>query len=54
MIAAVAYLGVLGAVYALFYYLNHKTPLPKGCEHIKAECDGCHDVACCNHPTHNE
>lgn len=44
------YLGALGAVYALVYHLNHKTPLPKGCEHLKAECKGCSDHSCCNHP----
>ena len=43
----------LGCVYALLYYLNHKTPLPKGCENIKAECDGCKITSCDLHPTHN-
>lgn len=43
----------LGGLYALLYYLNHKTPVPKGCEDIKAECKGCHDTACANHPAHD-
>ncbi|MFR4218679.1 MAG: hypothetical protein ACLT16_13600 [[Clostridium] innocuum] len=47
----VLYLGALGAVYALVFYFNHKTPLPKGCEDLKAQCKGCHDHSCCNNCT---
>lgn len=45
------YLGILGAFYALVYYLNHKTPVPEGCEDLKASCKGCHDFSCGNHPS---
>lgn len=51
--AAVLFFAALAAVYALLYYLNHKTPLPKGCENIKAGCEGCHDASCGNHPSHD-
>ncbi|MCR0288357.1 hypothetical protein MKC84_02345 [[Clostridium] innocuum] len=50
----VLYLGALGAVYALVFYFNHKTPLPKGCEDLKAQCKGCHDHSCYNNPAHEE
>ncbi|MEG0094549.1 MAG: hypothetical protein RSF69_02995 [Erysipelotrichaceae bacterium] len=53
MLAAVLLFACLGGVYGLLYYLNHKTPVPPGCEHIKAECKGCHDTACGNHPSNN-
>lgn len=53
MVQAVIYLGILGGIYALVFYLNHKTPLPKGCENFKAECEGCHDTSCCNNPAHD-
>lgn len=49
--AAVLFFAALAAIYALLYYLNHKTPLPEGCENIKAECEGCHDSSCSNHPS---
>lgn len=40
----------LGAAYALVYYLNHKTPVPEGCEQYQQACQGCQDFACANHP----
>lgn len=52
--AAVLLFAVLGGLYALLYYLNHKTPLPEGCENLKAECKGCQDVTCMNNPAHDE
>ncbi|MFV0479647.1 MAG: hypothetical protein ACK5LZ_03635 [Anaerorhabdus sp.] len=53
---AIALLFILGLAgfYAVAYYLNHKTPVPEGCENLKAECDGCHISSCGNHPTHQE
>ena len=47
----VVYLALLGGIYALCYVLNHRTPVPKGCENLKASCEGCHDFACGNHPS---
>ena len=52
MIPAVLLLAGLGAFYALGYVLNHRTPVPKGCEDLKAECEGCHDFSCGNHPSY--
>lgn len=48
----ILYLAIFGAIYAILYYFNHKTPLPEGCENLKAQCNGCHDASCCNHPSH--
>lgn len=33
--------------------MNKKTPLPEGCENLKADCEGCKDYACTNNPAHN-
>ena len=43
---------ILAGVYALSYYLNHKTPVPKGCENLEHECEGCHIVSCAKHSSH--
>lgn len=32
---------------------EQKTPLPEGCENLKADCEGCKDYACTNNPAHN-
>lgn len=49
---AFIYTGILGAIFALVYTMNRKTPVPEGCENLKAECGGCHDISCGNHPSH--
>ncbi|HAM64092.1 MAG: hypothetical protein A2Y20_01975 [Firmicutes bacterium GWF2_51_9] len=49
---AALYIGALGAFYAVAYYLNHKTPVPAGCEDLKASCNGCAIGSCGNHPSH--
>ncbi len=54
MIPALLFLIGLAAFYAIVYYFNHKTPVPKGCEDLKAECDGCKISSCGNHPVHRE
>lgn len=41
---------VLGSIYVLCYYLNHKTPKPKGCEEMTSACEGCHVTTCENNP----
>lgn len=46
-------LGGLGGLYAGAYYLNHKTPVPEGCEDLQAGCTGCKDYSCGHHPSHN-
>ncbi len=50
----VIYIAILGAIYAFFYVLNHKTKVPEGCENIKATCKGCTMTSCGNHPSHDE
>lgn len=51
--AAVIFFAILAGIYASLYYVNHKTPVPKGCEKVKSECVGCHNSACANHPSHD-
>ncbi len=41
----------LSALYAGLYYVNHKTPVPSGCEDLKSECNGCSIASCGNHPS---
>ncbi len=52
-IGGLLFIAGLGAFYALCYYLNHKTPVPEGCEDLKQHCQGCKDFSCGNHPSHN-
>lgn len=52
MFAGIIFFACLAGLYALLYHLNHNTPLPEGCENLKAECKGCHDTACMNNPAH--
>ncbi len=47
---AIFYAMIIAGIYAIFYYFNHKTPLPKGCENLNAECDGCKINLCELHP----
>lgn len=51
--SAVIYISILAGVYGVFYYFNHKTPKPKGCENLKTECDGCKITSCMSHPVHD-
>ena len=51
--AAFIYAAILGSIFALVYTLNRNTPVPEGCEDLKAECGGCHDISCGNHPKHS-
>lgn len=50
-ITALIYLLILVGSYFGFYYLNHRTPAPKGMEDLKADCAGCHVRDCGNHPS---
>lgn len=49
---AVLFFAVLGGLYAFLYHMNHKTPVPAGCEDLKVACNGCHDHSCGNNPSH--
>lgn len=51
-ILAVVFFAVLVGIYIFLYLANKNTPVPKGCENLKADCEGCHDTACFNHPSH--
>ena len=52
IILAVLFFAVLVAIYITLYLLNKKTPLPEGCENLKADCEGCKDFSCTNNPAH--
>ncbi len=44
---------VIAGIYAVFYYFNHKIPVPKGCEDLKVDCEGCNISSCELHPVHD-
>ncbi len=50
VIYAVLFALVMGAIFAIGYYLNSKTPKPPGCENESASCSGCNIVSCSHHP----
>lgn len=52
-LSAFLFFAALGGLYAGLYYLNHKTPVPKGCENLKVDCEGCKISSCENHPVHD-
>ena len=52
-IYAIGLFVLMASLYCLAYYLNAKTPKPKGCENLKSECQGCKVVGCANHPSHD-
>jgi hypothetical protein len=51
---AILFFGTLVGIYIFLYLANKRTPLPPGCENLRADCEGCHDVSCMNHPSHNK
>ncbi|WP_296240557.1 hypothetical protein [uncultured Faecalicoccus sp.] len=53
-ILAVLFFAALVLIYIGLYLMNKKTPLPEGCENLKADCEGCHDYACLHNPAHKE
>lgn len=53
IVLAILFFALLVTIYIVLYLMNKKTPLPKGCENLKADCEGCKDYACTNNPTHN-
>lgn len=52
-VIAIAFFAALIFIYIWLYLMNKKTPLPEGCEDLKADCEGCHDFGCTNHPAHH-
>lgn len=53
IVLAILFFALLVTIYIVFYLMNKKTPLPEGCENLKADCEGCKDYACTNNPAHN-
>lgn len=53
IILAILFFALLVTIYIVLYLMNKKTPLPEGCENLKADCEGCKDYACTNNPAHN-
>ena len=53
IVLAILFFALLLTIYIVLYLMNKKTPLPEGCENLKADCEGCKDYACTNNPAHN-
>ncbi len=53
IVLAILFFALLVTIYIALYLMNKKTPLPEGCENLKADCEGCKDYACTNNPAHN-
>ncbi len=53
-VAAILFFGALVGIYVFLFLMNRKTPKPPGCEDLKADCEGCKDIACMNHPSHEK
>lgn len=53
IVFAILFFALLVTIYIVLYLMNKKTPLPEGCENLKADCEGCKDYACTNNPAHN-
>ena len=51
-ILAIIFFLVMVSLYIVLYLMNKRTPLPEGCENLKADCEGCHDYSCTNNPAH--
>ncbi|MCF0246897.1 MAG: hypothetical protein HUJ55_08775 [Ileibacterium sp.] len=54
ILLAVLFFGTLVGVYILLFLLNKRTPKPAGMENLKADCEGCKDYSCMNHPSHDQ
>lgn len=53
IVLTILFFALLVTIYIVLYLMNKKTPLPEGCENLKADCEGCKDYACTNNPAHN-
>ena len=53
IVAILLFVG-LGAIFAIGFHLNQKTPKPEGCEKLLADCEGCRIATCPHHPHHKE
>ncbi len=52
ILLAVGFFALLVGIYIVLFLMNKKTPKPAGCEHLEADCEGCHVTSCHNHPSH--
>ena len=50
IVAAIVFITSLIGIYIWAYIANHNTPVPPGCENLKADCDGCKLTSCSLHP----
>lgn len=48
MLKALLLFVILAAFFGITYYLNSKTPVPKGCEKLTENCEGCKILDCAN------
>ncbi|MBB5183259.1 hypothetical protein [Catenisphaera adipataccumulans] len=46
LVYGILFLGALVGIYIFLYIQNKKTPVPKGCENLKADCEGCKITSC--------
>ena len=51
---ALIFMIIMVSIFILTYLGNKNTPKPEGCEDLKADCGGCHDISCGHHPAHTE
>lgn len=54
MVTAILWMGLLVFIYIGLYLMNKKTPKPKGCENLTADCDGCQLIDCTHNPVHHK
>ena len=54
IIATIVIVGVLIAMFIVCFLLNRKTPKPKGCENLEAECETCTITTCLKNSSKKE
>ena len=54
IIATIVIVGVLIAMFIVCFLLNRKTPKPKGCENLEAECETCPITTCLKNSSNKE
>lgn len=54
LFSAAIWLAIMVFIYITGYLLNKKTPKPKGCENLTADCEGCQAFDCSHNPAHHK